>query len=215
MLDWLYNTYCICLLLISVRKSSDSILVEIVLYMNIFNEWCQMIKSDDVWWCLMIIMRDLFLLISKMFVTKEIEIHTKRPFDIIDLTDQIKSFLKKCKAKDWLVSIFTRHTTAVLKINEAEDGFWNDLRKRCDKYVSIDERYQHNDLENRDPKTMCKSKEECLNGHSHIRAMLMWDSSETVPVKKWNMLLGVWQRILLFELDHARSRQIVFSYMGE
>jgi thiamine phosphate synthase YjbQ (UPF0047 family) len=44
--------------------------------------------------------------------------------------------------------------------------------------------------------------------------MLMGDSSETIPVKKWNMLLGVWQRILLFELDHARPRQIVFSYMG-
>jgi secondary thiamine-phosphate synthase enzyme len=62
---------------------------------------------------------------------------------------------------------------------------------------------------------MCESKEECLNGHSHIRAMLMGDSSETIPVQDGNMLLGVWQRILLFELDHARPRQIVMSYMGE
>lgn len=150
-----------------------------------------------------------------MFITKEIEIQTSKPFDIIDLTQQIRDFLKDCDAKDGLVSVFTRHTTAVLKINEAEDGFWNDLKKWCDKNVSIDERYQHNDLENRDPKTMCESKEECLNGHSHIRAMLMGDSSETIPVKAWKMLLGVWQRILLFELDHARPRKIVFSYMGE
>lgn len=150
-----------------------------------------------------------------MFVTEEIEIHTKKSFDIIDLTDKMVAFLENCKAKDWLISVFTRHTTAVLKINEAEDGFRNDLKKWCDKNVSIDERYQHNDLENRDPKTMCDSKEECLNGHSHIRAMLMGDSSETIPVRAWKMLLGVWQRILLFELDHARPRQIVFSYMGE
>ena len=119
-----------------------------------------------------------------MFITKEIEIQTSKPFDIIDLTQQVKDFLKECKALDGLVSIFTRHTTAVLKINEAEDGFWNDLKKWCDKNVSIDERYQHNDLEDRDPKTMCESKEECLNGHSHIRAMLIGDSSETIPVKK-------------------------------
>ena len=150
-----------------------------------------------------------------MFVTKEINLQTAKSFDIIDLTSQIKSFLQEVHARDGLVSIFTRHTTAVLKINEAEDGFWNDLRKWCDKNVSIDERYQHNDLENRDPKTMCESKEECLNGHSHIRAMLIGNSSETIPVKEGNMQLGVWQRILLFELDHARPRQIIFSYMGE
>jgi secondary thiamine-phosphate synthase enzyme len=112
-----------------------------------------------------------------------------------------------------LVSIFTRHTTAILKINEAEDGFWNDLKKWCDKYVSIDERYQHNDLENRDPKTMCNSKEECLNGHSHIRAMLIGNSSETIPVKEGILQFGVWQRLLLIELDHARPRNIIFSYI--
>jgi thiamine phosphate synthase YjbQ (UPF0047 family) len=48
----------------------------------------------------MIIMRNLFLLISKMFVTKEIDIKTTKPFDVIDLTDKVIAFLKKCKAKD-------------------------------------------------------------------------------------------------------------------
>lgn len=82
-----------------------------------------------------------------------------------------------------MCNIFTRHTTAVLKINEAEDGFRNDLRKWCDTYTSIDDIYQHNDLEHRDPKTMCESKEECLNGHAHIRGMLVGNSSETIPVQ--------------------------------
>lgn len=149
-----------------------------------------------------------------MFVTKEIIIHTNKSFEIIDLTQQIEQFLKKNKVENGLVSVFTRHTTAVLRINEAEEGFWNDLKKRCDKNVSIDMRYQHNDLENRDPKTMCDSKEECLNGHSHIRAMLVGNASETIPVKNGKMLLGVRQRILFIELDHARERKIVFSYMG-
>ncbi|MEI6672623.1 MAG: YjbQ family protein [bacterium] len=111
--------------------------------------------------------------------------------------------------------MFTRHTTAVLKINEAEDGFRNDLRKWCDTYVSIDETYQHNDLEHRDPKTMCESKEECLNGHAHIRGMLMGNTSETIPVQESTLMFGVWQRVLLFELDHAREREIIFSFVGE
>ena len=150
-----------------------------------------------------------------MYYSKSIVYTTKKPFDIIDITDDIKTFISECSFKNGLVNIFTRHTTAVLKINEAEDGFRNDLKEWCDKNVAIDEIYKHNDLEHRDPKTMCESKEECLNGHAHIRGMLMGNSSETIPVQEGKLLFGIWQRVLLFELDHARDREIIFSCMGE
>jgi len=150
-----------------------------------------------------------------MYYSKSIVYTTKKPFDIIDITDDIKKFISECNCKNWLVNIFTRHTTAVLKINEAEDGFRNDLKEWCDKNVSIDEIYRHNDLEHRDPKTMCDSKEECLNGHAHIRGMLMGNSSETIPVQDGKLMFWIWQRVLLFELDHARDREIIFSYIGE
>ncbi|MEI6773828.1 MAG: secondary thiamine-phosphate synthase enzyme YjbQ [bacterium] len=114
-----------------------------------------------------------------------------------------------------MCNVFTRHTTAVLKINEAEDGFRNDLKGRCDKNISIDEVYKHNDLEHRDPKTMCDSKEECLNGHAHIRGMIIGNTSETIPVQEGKLMFGRWQRVLLFELDHAREREIIFSFVGE
>jgi secondary thiamine-phosphate synthase enzyme len=137
---------------------------------------------------------------------------TTKPFDIIDITDDIKAFIDDHKYKDGLINVFTRHTTAVLKINEAEDGFRNDLKQWCDKNVSVDEVYRHNDLEHRDPKTMCDSKEECLNGHAHIRGMLMGNSSETIPVHNGKIMFGRRQRVLLFELDHAREREIIFSF---
>ena len=146
-----------------------------------------------------------------MYYSHSITYQTKKPFDIID----IKKFIADHKCKHGLLNVFTRHTTAVLKINEAEDGFRNDLKERCDKNVSIDEVYRHNDLENRDPKTMCDSKEECLNGHAHIRGMLMGNSSETIPVQDGKLMFGRRQRVLLFELDHAREREIIFSFIGE
>lgn len=150
-----------------------------------------------------------------MFVTKTVDILTQEAFQIIDITDQVTDFLEEYKVKNGLLSVFTKHTTAILRINEAEDGLWNDLRKWCDKNVPIDERYQHNDLENRDPKTMCDSKEECLNGHSHIRSMLIGNASETIPILDGKMQLWRRQRILFIELDHSRSRTLMFSYMGE
>ena len=149
------------------------------------------------------------------FINKEIEIQTKKSFDIIDLTDQIKKFIEEIGAKNWLCNVFTRHTTAVLKINEAEDWLWKDLQIWSDKIIPIDDRYHHNDLPNRDTKTMCASKEECLNGHAHIRSMLLGVSSETIPVSAGEMMLGVRQRILLIEMDHARPRTIVLSFTWE
>jgi len=151
---------------------------------------------------------------DKMYFFSKIY-HTTKPFDIIDITDDIKKFISDHACKDWLVNIFTRHTTAILKINEAEEWFRNDLKVWCDKNVSIDEIYRHNDLEHRDPKTMCKNKEECLNGHAHIRGMLIGNTSETIPVHKWKLMFGRRQRVLLFELDHAREREIIFSFMGD
>lgn len=158
----------------------------------------------------------IFLLLNeKMYYSHSKTYQTKKPFDIIDITDDIKKFITDIWGKDGLCSIFVRHTTAVLKINEAENGFWDDMKQWCDTYVSIDKEYKHNDLEHRDPKTMCDSKEECLNGHAHIRWMLMGNSSETIPVQEGKIMLGRRQRVLLFELDHARDREIVFSYVWE
>jgi thiamine phosphate synthase YjbQ (UPF0047 family) len=34
------------------------------------------------------------------FITKEIQIQTKKSFDIIDITDQVQNFLQEIKAKD-------------------------------------------------------------------------------------------------------------------
>jgi len=150
-----------------------------------------------------------------MLITKEIWFHTSKAFDIIDLTDQLRNFLQENKLKDWLLNVFTRHTTAILKINEAEDWLRSDMQTRCDKYISIDQFYKHNDLENRDPKTMCESKEECLNWHSHIRSMLFGVSSETIPVKDGQMLLWIRQRVLFIEMDHDRDRQVIISFTGD
>jgi len=154
-------------------------------------------------------------IVRKMWYSYSKVYTTKKPFDIIDITDDIKKFIADHKCKNWLCSVFTRHTTAVLKINEAEEWFRWDLKGRCDKNVSVDEIYRHNDLERRDPKTMCDSKEECLNGHAHIRGMLMGNSSETVPVQDRKLMFGRRQRVLLFELDHAREREIIFSFIWD
>jgi len=150
-----------------------------------------------------------------MLLKKQITINTKKTFDIVDITEEVSKFLNESGVHDWLINVFTRHTTAALKINEAEDWLRHDLENRCNKNVSIDDEYKHDDLENRDPKTMCDIKTECINWFAHVREMLMLQASETIPVENGKMLLWRRQKILFIEMDHSRERNIIFTFMWE
>lgn len=146
-----------------------------------------------------------------------LQIKTSKFFDIIDLTDDIKRFLKKISAKNGFVNIYTRHTTVCIKINEKEEGFFKDLHRIVfENIANPKEEYHHNDMHARDPETICPTAggEDCKNGHSHVAQMLLGSASETIPVSEGEMLLGRWQRVLMFELDRERTREIVISFIN-
>ncbi len=147
----------------------------------------------------------------------KLEINTDKFFDIVDLTDQVQNFLDKVSAGNGTVNVFTKHTTIAIKINEKEDGFFHDLKEVIfSELAKVSRDYKHNDIENRDPVTLCPNTggEECLNGHSHIAQMLLGSASETIAVENGKMLLGTWQRILMFELDRAKTRHLVLTFIG-
>jgi len=150
--------------------------------------------------------------------TKTISVQTKKFFDIIDLTKDVEKFLNKITAQDGLINIFTRHTTVAIKINEKETGFFQDLKEILFKEIANTNReYLHNNTHIRDPKTICPLSKgnDCLNGHSHIAQMFLGSASETIPVKNGEMLLGTWQKVLMFELDNKREREVVLSFVGK
>ena len=55
-----------------------------------------------------------------MFHLKTLSIPTTKTFEIINLTQQVQAYLVEIGAKNGLINVFTRHTTAIIKINEAE-----------------------------------------------------------------------------------------------
>ncbi|HEY5714190.1 MAG TPA: secondary thiamine-phosphate synthase enzyme YjbQ [Candidatus Gracilibacteria bacterium] len=149
--------------------------------------------------------------------TKLLSFHTKQFFEVINITKDVQTFLSEIGAKEGIVNIFAQHTTIALKINEDEAGFHNDLKRIMSENIAPPgDFYHHNDLENRDPATICPiSKEECLNGHSHIFQMLLGSASESVPVLEGKMQLGTWQQIFMIELDSGRDRKVLLSFVGE
>jgi secondary thiamine-phosphate synthase enzyme len=108
---------------------------------------------------------------------------------------------------------FCAHTTAALLINEWEDGALDDFRNRMLRLVPDDAYYAHDDLERR-TQNLDESHER-RNGPSHVKAMLLSATSHAIPVSAGGPMLGRWQRLILFEMDEPKDREVVFHVFGE
>lgn len=135
---------------------------------------------------------------------------TKKFMDFIDITREIEEFAKSNNIIDGIVTIFSKHTTAAIRINEKEQGIYKDFEQFSHLLFPKEKYYHHNDLTIRTENLVCEpGASDCLNGHSHCMHLFMGGTSEVIPVVEGKLALGVFQRIFLIELDCARSRRIL------
>jgi secondary thiamine-phosphate synthase enzyme len=140
---------------------------------------------------------------------KEIDVKTKKHFQIIDITDDVKNFVEQNAVSEGTVTITSKHTTAAIRVNENEPLLFEDIQKYVDSLAPC-EGHKHDILELR---KNCPPNEP-KNAHSHLKALLM-GVSETIPVKDGKLSLGRWQRILFIELDGPRTRTYTLVLMGK
>jgi secondary thiamine-phosphate synthase enzyme len=146
---------------------------------------------------------------------RALTLRTERAFHVTDVTDESLDLLAASGVREGTLLVYTPHTTCAVKINERETCFLEDLRMFLEQLVPASAYYLHDDLSIRDPRTLAgKPEEEPVNGHSHIKQMLLGCSSETVPIIDGTLVLGRWQRIMFIELDQARPRTIHLQVQG-
>lgn len=134
-----------------------------------------------------------------------LEIDTREPLEFVDLTERINVHLATHGIEHGLITVFSRHTTAAIKINESEELLIEDFKTLLRRLCPLDHRYHHNDMSRRKPPI---APDEHANGHSHCMHLLL-STSETIPVIDTRLALGSWQRVFLVELDGPRSRQVI------
>ena len=153
--------------------------------------------------------------LTPVLVRRTYQLVTERAFHVVDVTDDCKALLADSGVQEGSLSVFSPHTTCAVKINERETCFLEDLRLFMETLVPPDAYYRHDDHEIRDPETLAGAPEdEPINGHAHIKQMLLGCSSETVPVVGGSLGLGRWQRIMFIELDQSRPRCIELQIQG-
>ena len=134
---------------------------------------------------------------------------TKAP-EFIDITDDVRDAISQSGVREGTVTVFSRHTTAAVVINENEPLLLKDMARFLRRTAPEDGHYSHNDFVVR---TANMTEDECPNGHSHCQHLFL-GTSETVPVADGQPLFGRWQRVFMIELDRPRSREIIIQVQG-
>jgi secondary thiamine-phosphate synthase enzyme len=119
-----------------------------------------------------------------------------------DLTAEVAKFVRETGAQEGAVTLFVRHTSASLTIQEnADPTVLDDLMTALDRLVPEHAGWSH-DIEGPDDMP------------AHVKTMLTATSLH-VPVLKGELGLGTWQAIYLIE--HRRRphrREIVLQFAG-
>ncbi len=130
--------------------------------------------------------------------------------EFIDITDDVAAAVEASGIQDGTVTVFSRHTTAAVKINENEPLLLRDMARFLESAAPREGEYRHNDFVIR---TANMTDDECPNGHSHCQHLLL-AASETIPVMAGRLALGRWQSVFLVELDRPREREVIIQVQG-
>jgi secondary thiamine-phosphate synthase enzyme len=122
---------------------------------------------------------------------KQFTVQTKSQFEMIDITNQVRTVLRESNVKSGICYVFVPHTTAAVTINEnADPNVPRDIIMELDKVIPLHDNYRH--MEG--------------NSAAHIKSSLI-GSSEAVFIEDGHLVLGTWQSLFFCEFDGPRTRK--------
>ncbi|HLF04367.1 MAG TPA: secondary thiamine-phosphate synthase enzyme YjbQ [Dehalococcoidia bacterium] len=140
-----------------------------------------------------------------------LQLHTQQAPEFIDITDWVCNCVKQSCVNNGFVVVYSRHTTASVRINENEPLLLKDMAAFLERILPRQGKYQHNDFELR---TVNMNPDESPNGHAHLQHLVL-GTSETIPLIDGAMQFGRYQSIFFIELDCPRSREVMVQIVGE
>jgi secondary thiamine-phosphate synthase enzyme len=129
---------------------------------------------------------------------RKLSFKTRKKREVVDVTDELNSALKKSFADaDGVCHLSVLHTTAALTTADLDPGTDLDMLDAFAAMVpKLEYRHPHNPAHVPD----------------HILSALI-GTSVSLPVHRGELVLGTWQRVVLVELDGPRQREAVLSFV--
>ncbi len=122
---------------------------------------------------------------------------------LCEITDAVATVVRESRIRTGLCTVFLRHTSASLLIQEnADPDVLMDLKTFLAKLVPEEADYVH-------------STEGPDDMPAHIRTALT-HTSESIPIANGQLLLGTWQGLYIWEhRQRGHVRQVVVHILGE
>jgi len=120
--------------------------------------------------------------------------------DLLDITEDVSSFVKKCKIESGICLVNSLHSTTAIIVNEHESGLVEDILKKVQEEFPRSAGWYHDRIDD--------------NANSHLASIFL-GHSKTFPIKDGKLVRGTWQNIFFLELDGPRTRQVLFEAIGE
>ena len=139
--------------------------------------------------------------VANSIVTSQLTVPT-RGIGFVDITAEVAAFLAEAGAREGAVTVFIRHTSASLTIQEnADPTVLDDLVTALRRAAPENAGWTH-DTEGPDDMP------------GHVKTMLT-STSLQVPVQHGRLLLGTWQAIYLIEhRSKPHRREVVLQFIG-
>ena len=130
---------------------------------------------------------------------EHIHIKTSNQCELLDITSEVESIVRKSKVKSGICYIFIPHTTAGITINEnADPHVVRDIIMELNKIAPQRDNYLHAEG----------------NAAAHIKSSIIGCSQE-VLVEEGSLSLGTWQSLFFCEFDGPRNRSVWVKIIGE
>jgi secondary thiamine-phosphate synthase enzyme len=129
-----------------------------------------------------------------------VNIITSERFELVDITEEVKTEVIASGIVNGICVVSTGHTTTAVILNENETGLRDDILDLLEKLIPPSAGYKHDRIDN--------------NADAHLKAVML-GSSETIPVAGCGLVLGTWQRIFFVELDSPRQRTVNITVVNQ
>jgi secondary thiamine-phosphate synthase enzyme len=129
---------------------------------------------------------------------ESIQVKTTKQCELLDITSQIESVVRKSEVKSGICYVFVPHTTAGVTINEnADPDVVKDILMEFEKIVPLKDNYLHAEG----------------NSAAHVKSSIVGCSQE-VMIAEGSLRLGTWQSLFFCEFDGPRNRSVWVKVLG-
>jgi len=129
-----------------------------------------------------------------------IQISTDKHNGLYDITEEVRTIVKKSKIRDGIATVYIQGATAAIMIQENWDqSVQTDVINLLKKLI---------------PAGVWEHDRQDDNADAHLKAGIV-GPSETIPILDGDLGLSTWQNIFVCEFDGPRSRRnVIVTLIG-